>query len=314
MISLPPVSTLRAFEAAGRLKSVTAAGDELCVTQSAVSHQLRRLEEWLGTPLFVRGGRGMQLTEVGAAYWRVVSEALRTIERESQRIRNDAEDDPVIVTAPTLLASSWLVPKLEQFWVQHPDILVNVLHVGPRTRPDFDRADLAICYGTPDDWPGCHVGKLVMHGLTPACSASYLRKFGQPKDPRDLSRATLIHVGDFSEWREWFRACGIEDAYREVGSVFSTTTSAMTAAMAGKGVVLCPDGKVGSDMLADRLVRMSDIQIRTDHGAFVTWSKGRPLRPCAAKFRDWLISAFRARYEEAEVGRVEARGGATLQP
>lgn len=300
MINLPPLSTLRAFEAAARLKSVTAAGHELCVTQSAVSHQLRRLEEWLGKPLFVRGGRGLQLTEVGNAYWRVVAEALRTIERESQRIRNDSEDEPVIITAPTLLASRWLVPKLEQFWQNHPDVLVNVMHVGPRARPDFDRIDLAICYGLPGDWPGCHVRTLVTHGLAPACSRSYLRKFGTPKQPQDLARATLLHVGDFSEWREWFCTVGIAESHGEAGPVFSTTTGALSAAMAGKGVVLCPDGKIGGDMIADRLVQVSERQIRTDHGLFLTWVKGRPLRAGAAKFRDWLTAEFRARYAPGE--------------
>lgn len=245
---LPSLNMLRAFEAAGRLASVTRAAQELHVTQSAVSHQIKALESWLGVVLVAREGRRLALTAQGAAYLPSLSSALDLMAQATARVERQTHRERLAVNALPTLAAQWLIPRLSRFCEQAPDIDVQLVTTAGVL--DFDpaafevsvrclsAAELAALQARPG-WRGVQVGRFLPDAVTPVCSPDWLARSASLHKPADLRRHSLLHSRSTPQlWRQWFAAAGA-GAVRPAGElVFDHAHLAVQAALQGLGVAL----------------------------------------------------------------------------
>lgn len=300
MRRLPPLSALRAFEAAARHMSFTRAADELSVTPAAVSQQIRGLEDWLGTPLFRRLTRALRLTEAAQSVLPQLSEAFDMLADVTARLEADVDAPVLVVSAAPTFATKWLVPRLAHFNDAYPDINVRIdASLGMVT--DFDRegVHVAVRLGG-GNYPGMRVDKLVDEDVAPACSPVLLAD-GHPhplRTPDDLRHHRLIHVdwGPVLEpptWTVWLDAAGVTGVDADKGPIFSVEDLAISAALAGQGVVLVSTLAAQDDLAAGRLVRPFDIVIPSNSAFWVVAPERTADRPKVAAFRDWIIEEIK---------------------
>ncbi len=248
---LPSTQSLRTFEAAARLLNFTRAAEELNLTQGAISHQIRELESLLGQQLFDRQARGLALTEAGVLYLPFVREALDRLRSGSEAIGRQRQNGVLTVTMSPNFASKWLVPRLGDFADAHPEIDLRIS--AARRHVDFvtDGIDIGIRHGT-GDWPHLHVTRLCPEWHYPVCSPS-LPAAEVVKTPEDLTQVRLLHDRDRSRWREWLAAFDVTAS--DDGPIFSDTSLAIDAAVAGQGVALARSALAAVDLRAGRLIR-----------------------------------------------------------
>ncbi len=245
---LPSLNMLRAFEAAARLASVTRAAQELHVTQSAVSHQIKALEAWLGVPLVARDGRRLGLTAQGAAYLPSLSSAFDIMAQATARVERRTHRARLTVNALPTLATQWLIPQLSHFCSGTPEVdvqlvtTIGVLDFDPGAYDVSVRclsaAERAALQARPA-WRGTRFGRFLSDALTPVCSPQWLQRAAALRKPADLRRHTLLHSRSTPLiWRQWFAAVG-EGPVRAAGElVFDHGHLAVQAAMQGLGVAL----------------------------------------------------------------------------
>ncbi len=291
---LPPLSALRTFAAAARLQSFSRAADELCVSHSAVSHQISHLESWLGVKLFDRHARGVSPTEVGRQLDSVVNTALHNIGDLCARIKNPNPALSLSVAALPSFATRWLIPLLPGFYKAHPDIDLRILYSPKSDDIRFDNADIILTH-----IDGAPVGdfesqRLLDGAVEPVCSPGYLQKQGPFKKPRDLLVQPLLHDEDREGWRLWFDKAGIGKQYTDKsGTVFADFNLLSTAAIAGQGIALCPTQLVADDLAQGSLTRLFSIPVRTER-AYYLLHKSKP-DDVVAIFKRWLIREVKKR-------------------
>lgn len=245
---LPPLNMLRAFEAAGRLLSVTQAAHELNVTQSAVSHQIKALEEWLGVDLVQRQGRGLALTPPGAAYLPGLTSALDLMARSTAGIKRPTRRNTLAVNATSTFATQWLIPRLAAFCAQMPGLDVQlVTTVG---HLDFEPADYDVsirCFADGElaalqqrtPWRNISAGAFLPDVLTPVCSPALLVGAKAIQAPQDLARHTLLHSRSTPlVWPQWLREAGTQGIQPAGDLVFDHAHLSVQAAIQGLGVAL----------------------------------------------------------------------------
>jgi len=285
---LPPLNALRAFEAAARHLSFTRAADELHVTQAAVSHQIKGLEEWLGMPLFRRLNRALILTEAGQSYLPAVREALDTLSHATERLfRKDSSGALTISTMPSF-AAKWLVMRLGRFQAKHPELEVR-LHSTPQ-RVDFTQqdVDVAIRFGS-GRWDGVRCERLMTEDIFPVCSPALL-KGGRPLScPEDLRHHTLLHDDYFITWGTWAEAANLTGVDVTRGPRFDDSGLLLQSAVEGAGIALARGVLVADDIAAGRLVRLFDIHLPGDYAYYVVAPPHYFSRPKVKAFRDWLF-------------------------
>lgn len=288
---LPPLNSLRLFEAAGRHLSFKLAADELGLTPSAVSHGIQGLEDWLGAPLFLRGRAGLTLTEVGASYHPAVREALVRIATASEQCSRRGQRNEIRVSAAPTFAARLLLPRLDRFREQQPDISVIVDMVHQQIDLPRDGIDLAIRLGT-GDWPGLTAEHLLTEELLPLGAPALRARFGESTN---LWEMPLIHVGTVTDdWQRWFAVTGVGDVDLSGGLRVDTVQMAAEAAVAGRGVVLGRRPLMDAELQAGSLIPFAEQAIlsRTSY-----WLVGLPetmARPEIQIFRDWLKSGLDA--------------------
>lgn len=292
-LRLPSLTGLRAFEAAARHLSFTRAADELNVTQTAISHQIRRLEDQLGLKLFVRRHRALALTQAGAAYLPAVSGAFEDLRRATARIA--ASRDAGVLTVSTLptLAAKWLVPRLMEFQGRHPDIEVRLTTSTALVDLRRDDVDLAIRYGH-GDWPGMRADFLMNDELFPVCAPDYAGRAGALDRPQDLAGHTLLHVSANPEsWPQWLTAAGLPNLEGRRNITFDMQLTAMEAAMDGMGVAIGRSRTVERDLQAGRLVRPFALASPAHAGFYVVTPEEDADVEKIQAFRDWLLDVAR---------------------
>ena len=293
-LRLPPLSSLRLFEAAGRHRSFKLAAAELNVTPSAVSHGIVGLEQALGVELFLREPRGLSLTAEGADYLAYVSEALSLIAIGTQRLpRGEAGRAIALSCAPTL-TSRWLLPRLHRFHSRWPGISLTLDSSSRQVGFPVDGFDFAIRLSrTPAAglaWTRL-LGQQVVPVCSPACRDSLLGADGQP----DLRRATLIHVTAASEdWQAWCEAGKIDGIALNGGLRVDTFQLAFEAATAGLGVALGRKPLVDHDLATGILVEASPFSIAAETAYWLVSSEGVEQRPDLLAFKHWLIGEAQA--------------------
>ena len=299
MRRLPPLKAVRTFEAAARHLSFTRAADELHVTQAAVSHQIKALEEWLGVTLFRRQTRGVLLTDAGQAYLPALTGALDAIDRATRDLLRSGQAGILTISALASFAAKWLVPRLGRFADRHPDISVRI--AAEDSLVDFAQSevDLAIRYSH-GAWRDLHYEKFLTEEFFVVCAPRLLSGPHPLKTPADLAHHTLLHDQMREDWQMWLEHAGVTVAPgRSLG--FSHSNMVFDAAIDGLGVALGRSIMVADDLAAGRLVKPFNLSLKAEFTYYLVCPPTHVARPKVKAFRDWVFD---------EVARDAARAAA----
>jgi LysR family transcriptional regulator, glycine cleavage system transcriptional activator len=299
---LPSLAGLRTFEAAARHLSFTKAATELHLTQSAVSRQIRVMEDYLGLKLFERVKQRLLLTEAGRSYVRDVRTALDQMQAATLNLlAHQGQGGILNFATPPAFGMKWLIPRLGAFSSAHPDILVNLV---TRTKPfDFEaeHLDAAIHYGA-DDWPGVISHRLIGEEIALICAPAYLER-RRLLEPRDLEPHVLLqHARRPNAWREWLDAHQVHGVNASAGPRFEHMYMIMQAAAAGLGVALLPRLLVNDDVAAGRLMIPLEGSFMSREAYCLVYPEAKRNDPKVDVFRRWLL-------REAENARRTALPG-----
>ena len=237
--NFPPLNSLRAFEAAARHLSFQNAAEELSVTPGAISQQIKKLEDILQTPLFHRDSRAVTLTEAGRVLRPDLSRGFESLDDAVQQLKQSAEHQHITVSMTPSFAAKWLVPRLEKWTAQQPDVDVRIsaslglANFGP------DGVDLGVRFGS-GNYDGLTSALLLKESFVVVCSPIFIDGSKQIKTPEDLHDHTLIHVSGpqgapGTDWQEWLKSAGVDGIDTSRGLVFDDTAVAILAAIGGQG-------------------------------------------------------------------------------
>ena len=285
---LPPLTTVRSFEAAARLLSFSKAADELHVTHGAVSRAVRHLEDHVGVKLFNRSVRAVNLTPTGASYARSVRDALDRLAAATAVIMDQQSMGVLNISTLDSFAAKWLIPRLFRFRQAHGGIEVRL---GTSEKlADFvnDGIDIAIRYGS-GRYPGIKAELLMREEVFPVCSPLLLKGPHPLKSAADLKHHTLIHDAFEIDWAMWLKTAGVEGVDPHRGPRFESSDHAVQAAVQGEGVVLGRSALVADDLRAGRLVRPFSMGLPADLAYYVAYPVQTAQRPKVRAFRDWLF-------------------------
>lgn len=287
MPRIPSTQALRALECFARHGTVWQAAEELNLTRSAVSHQLRLLENTLDFRLLNRIGTRVELTPQGAAYAAEVRRALAMISGAATRNAARGVTGTLNVSCPPGFASSWLCPRIGGFTQAFPDVALSI--VTPRRLDDTSNldVDLFITFGN-SEAPGMEVELLVEVDFVPVCSPVLLNRVGGLEKPSDLLGVELLHLHGFDDWEVWFRLAGLPRPSARRGISFSDMNLVFAAALMAQGVAMGDVFICQQAMAAGQLVRPFDLAVRSAQSYFIVLPQDKVGNPASAAFRDWL--------------------------
>ncbi|NIR91690.1 MAG: transcriptional regulator GcvA [Gammaproteobacteria bacterium] len=309
--ALPPLTALRAFDAAARHLSFARAAEELHVTPAAISQQVRALEDYLGVKLFRRLPRSVVITEAGQSGLIALREGLDKLAEAAELFRTHDANATLVVSVVPTFAAKWLVPRLDRFQALHPEIEVRV--DASNRLIDFERedVDLGIRYGS-----GVYRG-LVVHRLTsgtevvfPVCSPQLLEGLHPLRRLDDLRWHTLIHTDwkgqedTWPNWRVWLRAAGLTDIDASRGPRFNVGALAAQAAVEGQGVALCNEFLAAQDLAEGRLVKPFELGVKaaTHFAHYLVYPEAAARRPKVAAFCEWVLRESVVEQDEPSLG------------
>ena len=290
MPRLPSTQALRALECFARHGTVWQAADELALTRSAVSHQLRLLERDLGFCLLNRVGTRIELTAQGKGYAQDVRRALTAISGAAARHAGRGVSGALTVSCPPGFAATWLCTKLGGFHTACPDVDLSL--VTPRRLDDVSNpnVDVFIAFGLANSQSALKVQLLKEVEFTPLCSPVLLNRLGGLAGPADLARATLLHLTDRSDWAEWFRLAGLSADSAQGGIVFSDMNLAYAAVLAAQGVTMGDEFICHQAMESGQLVRPFDLAIKSARSYLLVVPPEKSGSPAVTAFCDWLFA------------------------
>jgi LysR family glycine cleavage system transcriptional activator len=287
---LPPLAALRPFEAAARLESFSKAADELHLTHGAVSHQVRALEEHLGTPLFHRHGKRVTLTQAGRTFAERVRAALGEIAQAADQARAGRRTNRLTVSVLPSFASRWLMPRLIRFMDANPEIEINVFATSAMANFAADDVDIAIRFGV-GPWPPLACEKILEDEVFPVASPK-MNKGRLPKAAKEILGMRVIRE-DRDYWKEWFAAAGVEIDGPLGGPSFNDATYALQAAMRGEGVAMTRRSLVGDDIERGALVQLFPLTVKTKESYYLVFPKELAETRKVQAFRDWVMAELR---------------------
>ena len=288
MIRLPPTAALRAFEAAARHLSYTRAADELHITQSAVSHQIRHIEELWDLKLFVRQGRSLILTEAGQALAPIVRDFINRLTSKLRELKLGTDRTSLRVSLLQSFAFKWLVPRLGQF--PHPNINVWISTTEDLLDFNLSEVDVGIRLGR-GGWAGLYEKLILREYVFPVCSPRFLERAQPPETPQDLLQYPLLyrHSTDICpRWRDWFKDACVEIKSLPKGSEFPDTSMAVQAAIDDFGIALARSAHVQDDLASGRLVKLFDVLSLSSVAYYFVCVKGREGEANIKAFYDWI--------------------------
>jgi LysR family transcriptional regulator, glycine cleavage system transcriptional activator len=292
---LPSLNAIKVFWAAARHGSFVKAASELHVTPSAVSLQVRQLEDELGLKLFERTPRGLALTTPGQRVLPDIASAFERLQDSFAALHQSTDSGSMLtVSAAPSFASKWLLPRLNRFLAEHPEIEVSLKATVELA--DFERseADVGIRYGR-GNYPGLVTELLLREMVFPVCSPELLGQRKKRSTAEILSAATLLHDDSAGEsealpgWKMWLRAAGIDSVDWRKGSHFDQSALAIEAAASGLGVALAPAVLVESDLASGRLVRLDSAELSEPFAYYLVYPSDRRERDAVKSFRAWLF-------------------------
>jgi LysR family glycine cleavage system transcriptional activator len=284
---MPSTQALRALDSFARHGSVWKAADELHLTRSAVSHQLRLLERDLGFQLLNRIGTKIELTEQGLGYALDIRKALNTISGSAVRHSNRGVSGTVNVCCTPGFASSWLCAHISSFREMHPDVRLSIstpMRLDDVSNPDVD---VFISFGT-GYWPDMKVELLVEVEFTPLCSPVLINKTMGLSDPADLRKTALLHLVDEEDWESWLTIAGADPSFAHSGIIFSDMNLVYSATMSGQGVAMGDEFICRTAMATGQMVRPFDIYIKSKRSYYLVVSEAKADNKTMMAFSDWL--------------------------
>ena len=290
---IPPLTALRAFEAAGRHLSFTKAADELHVTQAAISHQVKSLEKYLGLKLFRRLNRTLLLTDAGQLYLPPLTDAFEGITRATHRLRQHLGRARLTVSVLPSFAAGWLVPRLGRFRQRCPDVDLRIDPTNSLTDFRRDDVELGILYGR-GNYPGLRTDRLMREEFFPVCSPRLLEGPAPLRDPADLTHHTLLHDDMTVDWRTWLLAAGVEGVDAERGITVTDSSMLLRAAIAGQGVALARSVLAADEIASGRLVRPFDVDVPTEYAYYLAYPEKSADQSNVVAFREWILEEARA--------------------
>jgi len=301
MQQLPSTNALRSFQVSARCLSFTQAARELHVTQGAVSHQVKALEELLGVALFLRVKQKLQLTELGRGYLSYVNEALALLRTGHEYLNESNQSGVLTVSVSPNFASKWLVHRLGSFIAAHPDIELRVSASMGHVDLFNSDIDLAIRHGD-NQWPDLQVTKLCDETIFPVCSPGYLARHPQLQQAEDLTALPLLHDRSRGDWPRWFAFAGVEMGDLVTGPQFDQTSMVLDAAVEGQGVALARSALAARDLLSGRLVRLFAPAMPAPFGYYLVCATAAVDRSKVQRFKTWMLQQAKE-----EVSRLIAK-------
>jgi LysR family glycine cleavage system transcriptional activator len=299
---LPPLNALRAFEAVARHQSFTRAAAELFVTQAAISHQIKSLEEHLGVPLFWRNARRLELTDEGHALAPFVRDAFASLTLGIDLLRERRGSQLLTVSTTPTVAAKWLIGRLGRFQALNPSFEIQLTTTPRLVDLLREGVDCGIRHGL-GSWPGLAAVRLFSSEVTPVCSPVLVSGPRRLQSPQDLVRQPLIHVMDaMDDWRAWLHAAGVAGIDPERGLRLDTLPLAIEAAKSGAGVAIGPTRMFAQDLAAGTLVEPFDLELPSESAYYFVTPAGRVEVPKIRIFRDWLLEEVAADEDRRPAG------------
>lgn len=292
-IRLPPVHALAAFEAAARRHSFALAAEELCITPSALSHRIRLLEEFVSAKLFHRDGRSIEISEFGRRYLEVVRVALRTLSDFPMPQRTTGIQKKVRVLLPPTFTRHLLLPHIDKFMQEYPDITVELNLSVPLYDMSFTENDVEIRFGN-GNYPGMTVEKLYSEVVFPVVSPAYLKTLPAMRTPADLRHARLLFSA-IEPWQQWFDAAGIKDPLPEFSKLRIDDLGLMLEAVRlGYGIALTRKSFAREMLDKQAVVPLFDVQLdNPSHAYYVVHDPSARKREEVDVFVNWLLQFYR---------------------
>ena len=302
--SLPPLNALRSFEAAARHQSFTRAAHELCVTQGAVSHQVKALEAELGLKLFNRERQGLVITDAGHDYLAVVRDAFDRIALGTDRLLQRQRSGVITVSMSPDFAAKWLVSRLGRFAEAYPEIELKVsatMHHVDFAREDVD---LAIRHGA-GNWAGLDAVNLCSEELFAVCSPALLGSQRGIYSPEDVLRFPLLHLDDRKDWSRWLEAAGASGEGLLHGPILNHASMLIDAAVDSQGISLARTALAAADLINGRLVRPFPTTLLLKNTYWIVCPKATSELPKIVAFRDWLLAEAAADARQLDRTRIK---------
>jgi len=301
---LPPLNSLRAFEAAGRRQSFTLAADELHVTPGAVSRQIKSLEQTLGISLFARNNREVRLTPESKQFLDGLTEAFRRIDKSTADFLDSRRDKPLRIMCSMIVAARWLFPRLPRFLALHPHRHVSLTTaLTPATSPiDTDVTDLVIRLGT-GEWPA----HICSHLLLPSeqiviCSPKLLERGPPLRTVADLKKHTLLYSSLRPHaWPRWFETAGVKSADLSNSIAFETSALAYEAAVEGMGVALGEIALISDDVRKGRLIAPLKTFRQNPESFYLLYPRKIETLPAVKEFCGWILGEAAKNASEAKM-------------
>ncbi|KXJ54633.1 transcriptional regulator GcvA [Cognaticolwellia aestuarii] len=285
---LPPLNALRAFEASARQLSFTRAAEELFVTQAAISHQIKALEDNLGIKLFMRKNRALLLTEEGQSYYLDIKDIFNALHDATERLLARGEKGAITVSMQPSFAIQWLVPRLNTFNLLHPDIDVRIKAVDQPENSLTEDVDLAIYYGR-GRWRGIHAEQLHTEYLIPVCSPLLLSGKKPLNEIADLAQHTLLHDTSRRDWKRWFKHVDVRGGNVNHGPIFSHSAMVLQAAIHGQGVALAHSVLAKPDIDSGRLVCPFKEVLVSKNSYYIVCREQQLEIGKITAFREWVL-------------------------
>ena len=285
---IPPLPALRAFEAAARRESFKAASEELHLTQSAISHQVRSLEKLLGVQLFERTAQGVHLTPEGRDYAQRVRESLNGLASATASLRGENLAGPLVIAATPAFTSRWLLPRLADFTKAHPGIELGIIpNDAPLAFPK-DGTDILIQYGSRPA-AGYTVEPFLSTTRFPVCSPDWLAREGRPERPEDLAKRGVLRDVYGDSWSEWFAVAAEEPPKEIKGPELSHCEMTLRAAKEGQGVAMAYGALIERELNRGELVRLFEAETPGRVIYSLTYPESAANQPRVAAFRNWVF-------------------------
>lgn len=281
----PPLRAVRVFEAIARTGSLSAAAQELAISPSAVSHQLRVLENFLRQPLTDRQGRRLILSPAGREYYRSIRSAFSVLRQATGHLLEQNQSRQVTISLIPLFGMSWFIPRLPAFSNMHSQIEINVIYASHRYYHG-DASDLSIRFGS-GQWAGYHAEKLISGKMVPVASKEFLRVHGYIDTVQILAQTKKVHDEERNAWQLWFNSLNVPN-FRKEGPVFEDGLLTLAAVRAGLGCALMREPMIAPFLASGELVKLFDHEIDDGRDYYLCTRQNMELNEDSKRLRDWL--------------------------
>jgi LysR family transcriptional regulator, glycine cleavage system transcriptional activator len=297
---LPPLTALKAFEAAARNGSFSGAASELLVSQAAISHQIKQIEEYLGVQLFVRTNRMPELTPAGKQLLPDVTQAFDQIDRATHMVSIRRGARRLLVRAVPFLAARWLIPRLKDYRKSYPNVELHFHH--SYGLPDFRReeVDIAILWGT-GDWKDVNVDRLLPAPYTIVCSPQLLQGKNPIRTLADLDNHELLHISDYTIWERWVQAAAAPIRNVRRGLISDDQNTVVQAVISGQGVGLVVKYLVEDYLASSILACPFDITLDLGYSYHLVYPPSAIETPAVRSFRNWILKETREFLKESAI-------------